>query len=1112
VTLQKSVTLTANPATFTGTVIGGNNSLTVTGGAVFDGVVSGLSALTVSGLTTINTATISATGNQTYGGPVTLGTAVTLTAGTVTFNAVVTGDTGTALTIAGAAVLNGGEVTTGGDQLYKGAVTLGHDTTLNAVNVTFAGALDSDTTPRTLTVNSNTAGVTTFAQAVGGAHPLASLTINPVGAPAGTTLIEGGAVTTTGGQSYGDAVTLMANTALTSKAGGAIAFAAPVDGTSVGGQSLTLQTAGDVFFNAAVGAAGRLNALTLTGVRNVTAAATIAAVGVRETSGTGTTTLDGAVDVSGPAGLVLNTLAVLLADAIGTAGGPATFNTAVALIGNVAVHTNGGAIAFSGSVDADAAGNQRMLTLTGGGGNITLAGAVGAGQRLGALTVVSANNVTTAAVFAGAITQLAGSGTTTTSGVLDASGTGGVSLTGTSFSLGGGANLSAGPLTVNAATLMASGPALNLGGNTFLVTLSGTGTVNAVIAGFGAGLTKEGPGVLTLGGVNTYTGLAAVHAGRLTMAATSKLDPHSSLNVNGDGTNVFDLGGTSQTLSAVTLTAGQIIGPGTLASAADFDLRSGTVSAVLGGSSNLVKSTAATVLLIATNTYTGNTVVNAGLLATAVVNNALPVTTTVNVLAGATLQLGFVSQTVAALIGRGNVAVVGSSAVILTVGPVSSEFDGVLSGPGGLTKIGGGSFILTGTETYTGPTTVNSGFLVVNGSAASSTVTVNGGGSLNGSGVVGSIVVNGGIVAPGTTGSAVLTDLNGLSLVNGGAFWPKLGGPVPGSNYDQLVVGHGPISLGQGMSIADASVFNLKITGGFVPYRYTSFTVLVNKTGQPINGTFRAMLWNGDKAVAPVPGQLTDGAIFQGSDGNAYLINYHGNGGNDVVVTRLTPNYGYVRQIYADILGRTNESFTDVTFWSGFLDTGTSTPLDVVRGILDSREYRNDVVANDFVKLLGREPRPDEFDLFATRTATNAYAFSDADVAFAILTSPEYNALHADSTDFVRSLYTNLLNVPAGATPAGLGLWVSSLATASLTRAQVVTGFLGSQAVFDQAINSYYTVLLHARHGAAPSAAEKQFWDGFRDPNTTTPGEIIPTFLTSAEYLAGVSAQVPKAG
>src|SRR5205823_10492131 len=58
----------------------------------------------------------------------------------------------------------------------------------------------------------NTAGVTTFGGAVGGTTALASLTTDA----AGSTDLNGGAVTTTGSQTYNDQVLLGADTTLTS--------------------------------------------------------------------------------------------------------------------------------------------------------------------------------------------------------------------------------------------------------------------------------------------------------------------------------------------------------------------------------------------------------------------------------------------------------------------------------------------------------------------------------------------------------------------------------------------------------------------------------------------------------------------------------------------------------------------------------------------------------------------------------------------------------------------------------------------------------------------------------------------------------------------------------
>ena len=151
-----------------------------------------------------------------------------------------------ALTVSGATQL-GTTITTSGAQTYSGAATLVADSTLSAPSVNFGSTVDG---AHNLTVN---AVATKFAGAVGATTALANLTTDA----AGTTQL-GGNVTTTGNQTYNDALQLNADAVLT---GSTLNLAGSVDGA----HALSVNGSTGVTLGSAIGAGTALTSLSTAG-------------------------------------------------------------------------------------------------------------------------------------------------------------------------------------------------------------------------------------------------------------------------------------------------------------------------------------------------------------------------------------------------------------------------------------------------------------------------------------------------------------------------------------------------------------------------------------------------------------------------------------------------------------------------------------------------------------------------------------------------------------------------------------------------------------------------------------------------------------------------------
>ena len=361
--------------------------------------------------------------------------------------------------------------------------------------------------------------------------------------------------------------------------------------------------------------------------------------------------------------------------------------------------------------------------------SFTLIGGGGSGAIISSVTPTadSSGGLIFEDTSATATTTLAGlstytGGTTITSGVVALGINNALSSAGAINVNGGTFNLATFNDTVGAVTLTTgtiTGSTGTLTGASYGVQ---SGAVNGILGGAGA-MTKTTGGTVTINSANVYTGGTTINAGTLVVGNAAALGSASSdalsfgasstgtLSLNGNSTTVTDL--TTSSTSPIIQDNNATTATLTVNNAGDNDTYAGVLQNGTNGTLFLTKSGSGTLTLTNASTYSGATTISAGTLALSGGGAGLYSSLGIgSVVANGTFDISQTgNQIIGDLSGSGVVAL-GSNNLELDDSNTGT-FSGVIkdggigNGTGGsLTVEGGGDLVLSGSNSFTGTTTV----------------------------------------------------------------------------------------------------------------------------------------------------------------------------------------------------------------------------------------------------------------------------------------------------------------------------------------------------------------------------------------------------------------------
>lgn len=158
-------------------------------------------------------------------------------------------------------------------------------------------------------------------------------------------------------------------------------------------------------------------------------------------------------------------------------------------------------------------------------------------------------------------------------------------------------------------------------------------------------------------------------------------------------------------------------------------------------------------------------------------------------------------------------------------------FSNLVSGSGSFEKIGSDTLFITGANNYTGATLVSSGTLSVNGSLSGS-VTVSDSGTLGGSGTIGDVsVLSGGTLAPGNSIGTLTT--GDVTFASGSTYEVE----VDADGNSDKIVSTGAVTINSGSAISILPENGTDDGSTYDPY--TTYTLITADNG--VFGTFGAV-------------------------------------------------------------------------------------------------------------------------------------------------------------------------------------------------------------------------------------------------------------------------------